>query len=196
MSALKYYILDSETTGFKAGWHEMTELSVIRYDDRVQLTRQIKSEYPERANDQSLQITGRTITDIMKGADREDVVHVFNKFFNQDDLTPEHRCIVAHSAPFDKRFCHALWESVGETFPAVHWLDTVKVGKEWALKVGKQPENYKLPTMLKFAEVNPMKGIHNAESDARNLYLLWKKSHDIKLNQVKMIKRYEHKPEE
>ena len=173
----------------------MIELSVIRYDDRAQLTRQIKSEYPERANDQSPQITGRTITDIMKGDNREDVVLLFNKFFEQDGLTPEHRCIVAHSAPFDKRFCHALWESVGEVFPAVHWLDTVKMSKEWALKVGKKPENYKLPTMLKFAEVTPMKGIHNAGSDARNLYLLWKKSHDLKLNQVKMIKRYEHKPE-
>lgn len=190
--SLIYYVLDCETTGLKAGWHEITELSIIRCTDRSQLTKQIKSEFPERASDQALQVTGRTLQDIMEGDDKEEVVNLFNKFLEQDGLTPEHRCILAHNSSFDKRFCHALWESVGETFPAVCWLDTIKASKEWALKIGKQPENYKLGTLVKFAGVKSVKGLHNAESDARNLYILWKKAIENQINHVPFIKRIKH----
>jgi len=193
MSGLKYYVLDSETCGLKAGYHEMTELSIIRYDDRVQLTKRIKCEYPDRADGRALEITGMTIADLMKGDAKEEVVEKFEKFINQDELTIEHRCIVAHNAPFDKRFCHALWASVGKTFPAICWLNTMDVAKKWALRTGIKPKNNQLGTLLKFANIKTVKGIHNAESDARNLYLYWKKSvEESGLNQVDFIKRYPH----
>lgn len=191
---MQYYIIDTETTGFKAGWHEMTEISIIRCSDREQLTERIRSEYPERASDKALEVTGQTIESIMEGRDREEVVEFVNAWLAQDGLTPEHRCMIAHRAVFDVKFCHALWGSCQEEFPALFWLDTIPFAKEWALKVGRKPENYKLHSVLKFADINPMPGIHDAGSDARNTYLFWKKGSDSGLiDHLPLIKRHDHK---
>ena len=187
---LAYYILDTETTGVKAGWHEVVEISIIRCSDRHQLTRFIKAEYPERADERALMVTGKSIPDLMNGDSKEDVIGMCERFFDQDGLTPSHRCIIGHNVSFDKRFCHAMWESVGRVFPAVCWLDTLKVSKEWAKKIGRKPDNFQLSTLLKFADVK-LQNVHSAEGDTRNLYIFWKK-HLSKLNTVSMIKREPH----
>jgi len=192
MSSLKYYIIDTETTGLKAGYHEMTEISIIRCDDRHQLTRRIKAEFPDRASEQALSITGKTIKDIIQGSKKENIVDECNAFFTQDGLTPEHRCMVAHNAPFDKRFCHALWGSCGEEFPAICWMDTIKFTKVWGNQIGRLPSNFKLATVLKFANITPMPGAHDAGSDARNTYLIWKKGIDKGIDHLEAIKRYPH----
>ena len=62
MSGLKFYVIDTETTGLKSGYHEMTEIGIIRCEDRVQLWRQIKCVYPERANIDALMITKKTLS--------------------------------------------------------------------------------------------------------------------------------------
>lgn len=192
MSKLEYYVIDTETTGLKAGHNEVTEISIVRCRDRHQLTRQIRAEFPERANDVALRITGKTFEDLLEGDDKEDVVNACNLFFNQDGLTPEHRCIVAHNAPFDKRFCHALWESCGQQFPAIVWLCTIKLSKLWSQKLGSKPENFQLGTMLKYAGIKPMPGAHDAGSDARNTYLLWSKGMASDLDYLQATKRYPH----
>lgn len=188
---LSYYVIDTETTGIKAGWHEITEISIIRCSDRNQLTRLVRSDYPERANPEALRITGRSYESLSEGESKRDIVNLCNAFFEQDGLTPEHRCIIGHNVNFDKRFCHALWGEVGEVFPAVCWLDSLKVSKEWAKKIGKKPENYKLSTLLKFADIN-IKNVHTAEGDTRSLYILWEK-YLRRVNTVSMIKRDVHK---
>lgn len=192
MSKLEYYIIDTETTGLKAGHNEVTEISIIRCKDRHQLTRRIKAEHPERASDMALEITGLTFEDLLNGDKKEDVVTACETFFNQDGKTPEHRCMVAHNASFDKRFCHALWESCNKQFPSVIWLDTIKLAKLWSKKVGIKPDNFKLGTVLKFAAIKPMPGAHDAGSDARNTYLFWKKAMDNDLDYLAATKRYPH----
>lgn len=190
---LAYYVIDTETTGISSKKHEVTEISVIRCSDRHQITRQIRAEFPERATPKALEITGRTIQDILQGEEKEVVVQSINEFIEQDGLTPEHRCMIGHNViRFDKNFCHALWEKVGSTFPAVCWLDTMKVAKEMVLKTGKKPENYQLSTLVKFAGITPMDGIHDAGSDTRNTYLFWKKSVQEGINPLKLIKRIKH----
>ena len=67
MSGIQYYIIDTETTGLKAGYHEMTEIGIIRCTDRVQLWRQIKCINPERASFDALAITKKTLSDIERG---------------------------------------------------------------------------------------------------------------------------------
>jgi DNA polymerase III epsilon subunit-like protein len=108
--SIQYYIIDTETTGLKAGYHECVEIGIIRCVDRVQLWRQIIAESPERSSFDALAITKKTLSDLEKGHRKEDVVAECEKFFNEDKLTPAHRCIVAHNSPFDRKFLHALWE--------------------------------------------------------------------------------------
>jgi DNA polymerase III epsilon subunit-like protein len=181
MSGLQFYIIDTETTGLKSGYHEMTEIGVIRCTDRVQLWRQIKCVYPERANFDALAITKKTMADLERGYDRELVVAETEKFFNEDGLTPAHRCIVAHNAPFDRKFLHALWESCGKEFPAHLWLDTMSLTKQYIKDIGLDAEckakglakpKVNLHAACDLAGVKKISEAHNAKVDSRNTFLL------------------------
>jgi len=189
---LSYYIIDTETNGLKPGWHEVTEISIIRCADRHQLTRQVAIKHPERSAEQALAITGKTIPDLLSGDSKADVIKACEEFFAQDGKDPEGRCIIAHRASFDKNFCYAMWEEFNKNFPAINWMDTIKFARIWAEKIGRKPENFKLPTVLKFAGIKPMPGQHNASSDARNTYLLWKKGMDEGVGHLPAIKVYRH----
>jgi DNA polymerase III epsilon subunit-like protein len=180
--SLQYYVIDTETTGLKANHNEMTEIGIIRCTDRVQLWRQIKCEYPERANFDALAITKKTMADLEKGFDKEAVVAECNKFFEEDKLTPAHRCIIAHNAPFDRKFLHALWEQCGIAFPANLWLDTMSLTKEFLktadtsqIKIIKTPTgrvSTQLHACCDMVGIKKISEAHNAKVDSRNTYLL------------------------
>lgn len=182
MSGLQFYIIDTETTGLKQNYHEMTEIGVIRCTDRVQLWRQIKCIYPERANFDALAITKKTMADLERGFDKEMVVAECEKFFAEDGLTPAHRCIVAHNAAFDRKFLHSLWESCGKEFPAHLWLDTISLTKEFLKQVDQSQLNIvktatgrvstQLHACCDMVGVKKISEAHNAKVDSRNTYLL------------------------
>lgn len=175
MSGIKYYVIDTETTGLKSDYHEMTELGIIRCDDRVQLWRQIKCEYPERANFDALAITKKTLADLDKGHSAEEVVMEAEKFFNEDGLTPQHRCIVGHNIfSFDKRFLFSLWEKVGKVFPATLWVDTIPMTKQYAKQIGLVKPKVNLHAACEIVGIKKFSDAHNAKVDSRNSYLLWK----------------------
>lgn len=201
--SLQYYVIDTETTGLKAGYHEMTEIGIIRCTDRVQLWRQIKCQYPERANFDALAITKKTMADLERGHECVDVVAECEKFFAEDGLTPAHRCIVAHNAPFDRKFLHALWERHGKEFPAHLWLDTIQLTKEFIKKHGEADLTIvKTPTGRVSTQLHAccdMVGIkkiseaHNAKVDSRNTYLLHRSLiEDKKVDHLPLIKTSVH----
>lgn len=182
MSGLQYYIIDTETTGLKSGYHEVTEIGIIRCTDRVQLWRQIKCVYPERANFDALAITKKTMADLERGYDREAVIAECEKFFAEDGLTPAHRCIVAHNAPFDRKFLHAMWEASGKEFPAHLWLDTISLTKEFLKNADESKLNIvktatgrvstQLHACCDMVGIKKISEAHNAKVDSRNTYLL------------------------
>lgn len=182
MSGLQYYVIDTETTGLKSGYHEVTEIGIIRVTDRVQLWRQIKCIYPERANFDALAITKKTMADLERGYDREAVIAECEKFFAEDGLTPAHRCIVAHNAPFDRKFLHAMWEASGKEFPAHLWLDTISLTKEFLKNADQSQLNIvktatgrvstQLHACCDMVGIKKISEAHNAKVDSRNTYLL------------------------
>lgn len=172
--SLKYYVIDTETTGLSATTHEMTEIGIIRATDRVQLWRQIKCEYPERASYDALMITKKTMADLERGHNNGDVVTECNKFFNEDGATPAHRVIIAHNAQFDRKFLHALWEKNGQEFPAHLWLDTIALTREYAKKIGLVKPKVNLHAACDIAGIKKISEAHNAKVDSRNTYLLHK----------------------
>ena len=205
MSGLQYYIIDTETTGLKANYHEMTEIGIIRCTDRVQLWRQIVCENPERANFDALAITKKTMADLSRGRSKESVVEEADKFFAEDGTSPAHRCIVAHNAPFDKKFLHALWEQCGKQFPAHLWLDTISLTKDFLKKTDNSTLNIvKTPTGRVSTQLHAccdMVGIkklseaHNAQVDSRNTFLLYKNLVDVKqVDYLPFIKTEVHNP--
>lgn len=182
--SLLYYVIDTETTGLKTNYHEMSEIGIIRYTDRVQLFRQIKCEYPERANFDALAITKKTLADLEKGFDRQRVVEECEKFFTEDGATPAHRCIVAHNAPFDRKFLHALWAQCGKQFPANLWIDTISMTKQFLkqtdtsslniVKTATGKVSTKLHACCDMVGIKKLSEAHNAKVDSRNTYLLFR----------------------
>lgn len=182
---IHYYVCDTETNGLKTSWHEITEVSIVRAADRVQLTRMIRCLYPERSNLDALEITGKTFESLSEGLSREEVVEECNRFFDEDGLTPAHRCIVGHNIAFDRRFLHTLWESVGQEFPANLWLDTIALTKEYIKIADPATLNIKKTATGKVSKklqdacdalgIKKLSAAHASKVDARNTYLLWKK---------------------
>ena len=170
---IKYFIIDSETSGLVSSYHEMTEISIINCDNKVQLTEFIKCDYPERANFDALAITKKTIADIAKGSSKKDVVAKINKFFNEDGLTPAHRCLVAHNAQFDRKFLFALYEKVGQTLPCDLWICSMALTRAYAKKIGLVKPKVNLTASLEIAGIKKLAGQHASKVDARNTYLLW-----------------------
>lgn len=190
--SLHYYIIDTETTGLKPRHHEITQISIIRCSDRHQLNKYIRAEHPERATYKALEITGRTMSDIVSGEQKEDVVKFCQDFIEQDGQTPEARCFVAHNADFDKRFCFALWESVGMKFPSNLWLCTKVFTGGLANKLGIYKPKLTLEASCKLAGVKTRSGAHNAAVDAQNTYFLWDKLMNSDVDYLNYIKRMPH----
>lgn len=193
MSGLKFYVIDTETTGLKAGYHEITEIGIVRCEDRVQLWRQVKCIYPERANFDALAITKKTLSDLERGMDNHKVVEECEKFFSEDGLTPAHRCIVAHNAPFDRKFLHALWESLGKEFPAHLWLDTMSLTRDYAKQIGLVKPKVNLHASCDIVGIKKLSEAHNAKVDSRNTYLLHRSLvEDKKVNYLPFVKTAVH----
>lgn len=204
MSGLHYYIIDTETTGLKSGYHEITEVGIIRCTDRVQLWRQVRCNYPERANFDALAITKKTMADLERGFDKEAVVQECEKFFSEDNVTPAHRCIVGHNVSFDRKFLHALWESCGKEFPAHLWLDTMSLTKEFlktvdesSITIVKTPSgrvSTQLHACCDMVGIKKLSDAHNAKVDSRNTYLLHRSLiEDKKVDHLPLIKTAIHK---
>lgn len=191
--SLHFYIIDTETSGLMAGHHEMTEIGIIRAQDRMQLHRCIKCIYPERANIDALTITKKTIADLEEGYEKSDVVAECNKFFNEDGATPAHRVIIAHNANFDRRFLHALWEDQGLEFPAHLWMCTMQLSKEYAKKIGLNKSKVNLHAACELVGIKKFAEAHNAKIDSRNCYLLQKNLiEEKKIDYLPFIKNIPH----
>lgn len=190
--ALNYYILDTETTGLKAGYHEIVQISVIRCNDKFQKTLNVRAEFPNHASKEALAITKKTIADLYKGIDRIDAVTQLTEFLEEDEKSSEHRCIVAHNGSFDRRFLHAMYETSGKKFPADLWLCTKEFSRKLAKKMGVEKPKLTLAASLERAGVPAKTGAHNAVIDTLNTYNLWNKLMDEQLGHVQLIKRVPH----
>lgn len=192
--SIVYYVIDTETTGLKADYNEMSEIGIIRFNDMRQLFTQIKCEYPERANYDALAITKKKLSDLSKGKDKADVVAWCDKFFAEDGLTPSHRCIVAHNAPFDRKFIHALWGSCNKEFPADLWLCSMSLTRKFAKKTGVVKPKVNLHASCDMLQIKKVSEAHNAKVDSQNTFFLWKKLKDDGIvDYLPDIKTFQHK---
>lgn len=201
MAGISYYIIDTETTGLKHDFHDLVEISIIRFDDRLQMSRQVKALKPENANYDALQITGKTMKDLYQGIEHREMVEEANHFLNMDGLTSAHRCIVCHNAPFDRKFLHASWAKHKKVFPADLWLDTLTLSRRTAKvrgidkKVDGEKQAFNLYASCDLFGVKRIGTPHNAQDDTRNTYLLLKQLFDNGVDPLDFIKRIPHNDE-
>lgn len=195
--AIIYYILDTETNGlqYKNNFHEITELSILRAHDRVQLSRQVKVNNPNNSSFDALRITGKTIDDLKKGISKQQLINDVEGFLSEDNSFPEARCLVGHNIiNFDRNFLWQQWEMFNKTFPFSLYLDTLNMAKDHAKKLGLKKPKLNLNAACDLLGVKKSAGAHNAKSDTRNCYLLWEKLMQ-EVNHLDHIKRISHKNE-
>jgi len=177
---MEYYLVDTETTGLKNGFHELTEISIIRCKDRAQRVWMIKIKHPERASKEALHITGKTTEELLsRGRYVDEILDEVDDFLNEDKEEPDGRVMIAHNAAFDRRFLEGEWEKHQRIWKANYWLDTKEMGRKF-VKTISNPTNAKislsLENLLKVASIKGVEvGAHSAEVDARNTYRLWDK---------------------
>jgi len=194
MPGIVYYCLDIETNGlmFKNNFHEITELSILRTEDRMQLSRQVRVNFPEHSSFDALKITGKTIDDLKKGISKQQLINDVEEFLSEDNTTPEHRCLVGHNVVnFDRKFLWQQWEMFNKQFPLSLYLDTLNMSKDHAKKIGLVKPSLKLEAACDLLGVKKQDGKHNAKSDTRNAYLLWLKLME-KVDHLEHIKRIPH----
>lgn len=187
-SKLVYYIIDTETTGLSVDKNEITEISIIRCSDRIQINKMVKCEHPETAHPGALAITNKSYADLLNGDSKEETVENIDNFLAQDGSTPEHRCFVAHSASFDKRFCHAFWDKCSKKFQGNLWMCTKEFTRGYTYLQGIQKPKLTLEASLSHAGIKPKFGAHSALIDTQNTYVLWSKLMKSQLNHLNYIK--------
>jgi DNA polymerase III epsilon subunit-like protein len=200
MSSLKFYILDVESTGLKAGYHELTEIGIVRFDDCVQLWDKIKCEYPERASLDALRITGKNMKDLYVGKNLEDSVDRVTGFFESDGLTSAHRCIIGHNVAFDRKFIHAAWDRCDKRFPADLWLDTKTLTNKFIkdkdtsqfIKTASGKVQLTLHACCDIMGARKPSSAHNAKADSQATYFLWKRLKEENVAYMRDIKNIPH----
>lgn len=193
--SIQYYILDTETTG-TGNQHEVVEISIIRCSDKVQMTRFIRAEFPERASLDALAVNNKSLEDLNNGISKEEAVKDIEGFFNLDGVGPESRCIVAHNAPFDQRFLHNLWTKCNKTFPADMFLDTMQLTRLAAKKNGIIKPKVNLAAACEMFQIKKTGQLHNSKNDTRATYFLWKKlTEEMNIDYIPNIKIIPHKKE-
>ena len=192
MAGIIYYVADLETTGVSSKIHEITEVSIIRCSDRVQLTEMVRCEHPSSASYDALKLTHKTMADLLNGKSKEEVIDKIDKFLNEDGFPSNYKCIITHNTSFDKRFFHAFYNKVNKRFPADLWLCTMQMMKAYIKQSGvKSPA--KLDNCCDLFGIKKMAGLHTAKGDTRNTYLLYKKLIDeIKFDYLPFIKNSPH----
>lgn len=197
MSELHKYIIDVESSGLNPLYHEMTEISVIRVSDKVQISRNIKCRYPERSSLDSLRITNKTMADLKNGDDSLKVVNDINAFLAQDGATDLERCIIAHNANFDVKFCNAMWQNCGSFFPFRYQLCTWQMSKFFLKKIGETNQKSNLNDICDFFKIKKYANAHSAKTDTRHTYHLYQKLiNESYVDILNFIKPFENKPKE
>lgn len=213
---INYYILDVETTGLAVDKHEINQISVMRVADAEQLSFQIAVKHPNLYNRRSLEIQGITPKDLKEGVTIEEAVESINLFLTEDGKTKAHRCIVAHNAPFDRKFVHRAWDRLDQELPADLWMCTQSFAKRYVKKhangekIAKAQLDAGVPDMKKdkFGRLKPKFGLnnfmvgiglepklgaHSAKVDVENTLTFYNWLMDSKTEHVSLIERIPHK---
>lgn len=205
--SINYYIVDTETTGLKAGFHEINQISVMRCSDMFQKSYRVAVKNPWRASPEALNIQRISKEDLKNGDSLIDVISGINEFLKEDGGAENSRCFIGHNVSFDRRFIHAAWSSEKVKLPVDLWMCTKKFYKSYVTKVGEE----KIKTLQATAGVQHPKvkygqdmcllgaglelrdGAHSASVDVQQCFELWNFLMNEDLNHVRVIETQPHK---
>ena len=211
---ITYYILDTEVTGLAVDKHEINQLSVLRVVDAEPLDIQIKVKHPHIYDPRALEVQGISPSDLREGVSIEEAVEMVDSFLAEDAKTKAHRCIIAHNAPFDRKFVHRAWDNLGKEFQADLWMCTQSFAKRYVQKHGGEkiakaqldggveemkPDRYGrlkpkfgLNNFMLGVGLKPKDGAHRASVDVSNTLDLYNWLMNSNTEHVSLISRIPH----
>jgi len=170
---MKKYVCDIETNGLRPGYHEITEISILRCEDMVQKVWLLNIKYPKRSSEQAITKTGQDLYKIKNYI--EDVILEINSFIEEDGECPDGRLMIAHSVGFDRNQIETNWELFKYSFPISYFVDSKEMARKYIknnLKLGKQ--SIALDRLLMLFDIPHETNFHCAEVDVRNTFRLYK----------------------
>jgi DNA polymerase III epsilon subunit-like protein len=202
---IEYFVLDTETTGLKANWNSVNQISVIHEGTGQQITINIKVKHPERASQEALAVQQITYADLKRGIPSEEAVKKVSEFISSWGATPNHRCTVCHNASFDRKFCHQEWLDANEIYPGNLWLCTKKFAQAYVKKhnlqekVARAQQNanplkpkFGLNDFLNGIGITPKIGAHSAEVDTQNTLDLFHFLQNSNTEYISLIENIPH----
>lgn len=178
MKHLKHNIIaavDIETTGTIAGHHEIIQIAIIPLKRLRPIGcpfyTNIRPNHPERRDQQSLDINGLSIEELMEAPSQKRVIDLFEEWFEELNLPIGGKIIVlAHNAYFERDFLRAwLGQETLDNFFHYLYRDAMTVAlaiKDKMALVGKTPfESVSLTNLCKVYGVTNKKP-HDALADA------------------------------
>lgn len=152
---------DVETTGLSENTERMTEIALIRTNNKFEETdKYVNFINPERKISAKItELTGITEEMVADAMIYEEAVPDIKEWWNQN-MEGKHIVFVAHNAPFDTKFINRGSQDILKEDIVVDWIDTVSLARElypfW--------KNHKLDTCAeKFDIAND--NHHRAEND-------------------------------
>ena len=173
MNDIHFYIVDTETNGLNVRMHEIFQLSIIRCDDRMQLSREIMIDKPELSSYDALRITGKTLDDLKRGITKLQLINELDEFLKEDGAQSTHRCMVAHNANFDRNFLCEMWGRYNRKFPFDLYLDTIHMYRAFEKARGQSKVKANLTAACEATGIKKLGDAHNAKTDTRHTFLLW-----------------------
>ena len=175
-----YFMTDIESSGLSVEFNEITEISCLDCQTLEQITWMIRIRRPEKCSKEAMYITNKTPEELMsRGRYIEEVLDEISEFILKGGTEIDEVCVIGHNVVnFDRKFLEYNFSSNGKKFPAIYYLDTLKMSKKYTKDIlGIRKTSHKLNDLMITANIKTAEteNMHTSATDVRNNFRLWKK---------------------
>lgn len=183
---MKYFFLDTETTGINPNKNAMVQLSAIIEIDGVQkeqINYFIKPFKGAEISEEALTVIGKTKEEIFSWEEPSVIFNQFsellNKYIDPYDKTDKFH-LLAYNAQFDQQFLRQFFFQNHSKFYASYFffppIDVMYLAAEHLKETRALMPNFKLETVAKFMNVlSEEENYHDALFDVTAMYQIYKK---------------------
>lgn len=169
-------VVDVETTGFDAGYHEMIEIAVILCDKDFNIkdsfVSKIRPMHPGNATQQALDVNGLNLKDLRGEATPQQVRNAFLQW-HEDVVEGRPLEPLAHNFIFDQRFLKVFFGRFYDEIFTYGYRDTKVTAKDFK-KCGLLERGQSLKLVELCKHFNIPHSAHNAQGDALATLALYK----------------------
>lgn len=172
---MEYIVCDIETTGLNPAYHEISEISILKCSDMTLMSWDIKIEYPRRADETAMFITGQNPYHLAsRGRYLKECVDEVDEFMRGISHDPDEIACIGHNNSFDRNWLEKKWAALDRKWLCNYWIDTLAMSKKFTKQMlGIKKTSHALTNVLKVAGLKEIPGAHKSIIDVQNTYRLY-----------------------